>query len=177
MKFLRREAQNGNVSDIGFLMPCHNTPFYSHIHTSVYMWFLTCDPPLKKSELESHYWEAQDFETDPIMFLNKNMFEKPPPSELEKLAMVRDPYSNVLHYPVITPFDTPPHTSVNGSFKYWPSHVVMFGAMEARISGYLIKRDYKKCASFFNTIWDSDQRIKGDVVVYFFELFFSPLFT
>lgn len=47
MDYLRKEVDNKKVQDIGFMMPCHSTPFYSNLHRNVTMWFLTCEPPLK----------------------------------------------------------------------------------------------------------------------------------
>ncbi|KAJ2319596.1 glycosylphosphatidylinositol anchor biosynthesis, partial [Coemansia sp. RSA 2704] len=69
MKHLRQGARAGDVSDIGFLMPCHSTPFYSHLHVNIPMWFLSCEPPLTQAALDSHYWEADDFEQHPAEFL------------------------------------------------------------------------------------------------------------
>ncbi|KAJ2889673.1 glycosylphosphatidylinositol anchor biosynthesis, partial [Coemansia aciculifera] len=39
MAYLRTEALkgNGSVEDIGFLMPCHSTPYYSHLHQPIPM--------------------------------------------------------------------------------------------------------------------------------------------
>ena len=33
------------MAQIHFLMPCHSTPFHSHIHLPVVMWFPDCSPP------------------------------------------------------------------------------------------------------------------------------------
>jgi phosphatidylinositol glycan class B len=34
-----------DVQSIGYLMPCHSTPFWSRLHRRIPMWFLTCEPP------------------------------------------------------------------------------------------------------------------------------------
>ncbi|KAJ2851468.1 glycosylphosphatidylinositol anchor biosynthesis [Coemansia brasiliensis] len=70
MGYLRQGALSGTVQSVGFLMPCHSTPFYSHLHVNIPMWFLSCEPPLVKSDLESHYWEADDFEQRPAEFIH-----------------------------------------------------------------------------------------------------------
>lgn len=49
-----------------FLMPCHSTPLYSHLHSNVSTRFLECDPPLTKH----HYDESEDFFNDPNKWLN-----------------------------------------------------------------------------------------------------------
>lgn len=47
VEWLREQAYaNQNVTDILFLMPCHSTPFYSHIHLDIPMRFISCEPPL-----------------------------------------------------------------------------------------------------------------------------------
>jgi phosphatidylinositol glycan class B len=45
--YLRKEALQGRVESIYFMMPCHSTPFYSHVHADVPMDFIKCDPPWK----------------------------------------------------------------------------------------------------------------------------------
>ncbi|KAJ2548845.1 glycosylphosphatidylinositol anchor biosynthesis [Coemansia sp. RSA 1933] len=78
-RHLRRNtsANGGSVDSLGFLMPCHSTPFYSHMHRDIPMWFLSCEPPLERSALGSHYWEANDFEQSPADFV-RDIFSKHP---------------------------------------------------------------------------------------------------
>lgn len=33
-------------ANVGFLMPCHSTPYWSELHRPVNMWFLSCEPPV-----------------------------------------------------------------------------------------------------------------------------------
>eukprot|EP00850_Spirogloea_muscicola_P018611 SM000172S03084 [mRNA] locus=s172:193184:196341:+ [translate_table: standard] len=44
MDYLSREAGAGRVAAVTFLMPCHSTPFYSHLHRNVPMNYLDCSP-------------------------------------------------------------------------------------------------------------------------------------
>ncbi|KAJ2402181.1 glycosylphosphatidylinositol anchor biosynthesis [Coemansia sp. RSA 2559] len=76
-KYLRRNASGSGESVVGFLMPCHSTPFYSHMHRNIPMWFLSCEPPLEKSAMRSHYWEANDFEQNPADFV-RDIFSSHP---------------------------------------------------------------------------------------------------
>ncbi|KAJ1732865.1 hypothetical protein LPJ72_003170 [Coemansia sp. Benny D160-2] len=72
-KYLRHNSTSGksnSVTSVGFLMPCHSTPFYSHLHRNIPMWFLSCEPPLERSAMDSHYWEANDFEQNPAEFIH-----------------------------------------------------------------------------------------------------------
>lgn len=52
--------------DVLFLMPCHSTPFYSHIHCPLKMRFLECPPDLGE---EGYVEEAQRFYDDPLLWL------------------------------------------------------------------------------------------------------------
>lgn len=45
MNVLRR-GQLGEVEGLVALMPCHSTPWASHLHMDVPGWFLTCEPPV-----------------------------------------------------------------------------------------------------------------------------------
>lgn len=44
MEHLAKEAKEGRVERVLFLMPCHATPFYSSLHKNVSMRFLDCSP-------------------------------------------------------------------------------------------------------------------------------------
>ena len=44
MFYLSKEAHNGRVKGVLFLMPCHSTPYYSTLHSSLPMRFLDCTP-------------------------------------------------------------------------------------------------------------------------------------
>lgn len=52
--------------DVLFLMPCHSTPFYSHVHCPMKMRFLECPPDLGE---EGHVDEADRFFDDPLHWL------------------------------------------------------------------------------------------------------------
>ncbi|XP_029353890.1 GPI alpha-1,2-mannosyltransferase 3 [Echeneis naucrates] len=52
--------------DILFLMPCHSTPYYSHIHCPIKMKFLECPPDLGE---EGYVDEAERFYNDPLHWL------------------------------------------------------------------------------------------------------------
>lgn len=71
MNHLQTLCDIGSVStrpqpDILFLMPCHSTPFYSHVHCPLRMRFLECPPNLGE---EGYVDEAQTFFADPLHWL------------------------------------------------------------------------------------------------------------
>ncbi|KAJ2028745.1 glycosylphosphatidylinositol anchor biosynthesis [Coemansia sp. S610] len=143
MAYLRAEAQSGHVEDIGFLMPCHSTPYYSHLHQPVPMWFLSCEPPLEKSALATHYWEANDFELDPVGFMHR-IFDDGKGKASDVVNLRYGP----------------------GETRRKPSHLVLYECMAKRIHQELVALGYGECASFFNSHFNGDARRKGDVVVY-----------
>jgi phosphatidylinositol glycan class B len=40
-------APDGVITGLVALMPCHSTPWMSHLHKDINAWFLTCEPPLE----------------------------------------------------------------------------------------------------------------------------------
>eukprot|EP01130_Rhizamoeba_saxonica_P002597 TRINITY_DN12371_c0_g1_i1.p1 TRINITY_DN12371_c0_g1~~TRINITY_DN12371_c0_g1_i1.p1 ORF type:complete len:485 (+),score=40.51 TRINITY_DN12371_c0_g1_i1:1-1455(+) len=57
-----------NIEDVHFLMPCHSTPYYAHVHRNISMWFLDCAPNL---HMENYIDEADLFYIDPMRFLEE----------------------------------------------------------------------------------------------------------
>lgn len=79
--------KNDDISSLGFLMPCHSTPWQSHMHRNdMDVWFLTCEPPLglSKEERETYLDEADVFYEDPLNYLAKYVgnSSRPWPSHL-----------------------------------------------------------------------------------------------
>lgn len=56
---------------ITFLMPCHSTPYYSHLHQNVTMNFLTCEPNLKNAT--NYKDEAELFYEEPMKWIEFNI--------------------------------------------------------------------------------------------------------
>lgn len=136
-----------DVQSIGFLTPCHSTPWQSHLHRpDLEAWFLTCEPPLhllegdhKKEEIDSYMDESDVFYEDPEKFLQLNF----PPVFSKKL---RQP---------------------GREYRYeWPTHLVIFEALEPVMEEYLKESPYQECERFFNSYFHWDDRREGDVIVY-----------
>ncbi|ORY05367.1 hypothetical protein K493DRAFT_275165 [Basidiobolus meristosporus CBS 931.73] len=78
MDYLTQEAYRNEANglpllkEIGFLMPCHSTPYYSHLHKNVDMWFITCEPPLHGVNMDKYKDESDLFYEDPAGFLDTN---------------------------------------------------------------------------------------------------------
>ncbi|XP_010935902.1 mannosyltransferase APTG1 isoform X2 [Elaeis guineensis] len=69
MFYLSKEAHDGKVKSILFLMPCHSTPYYSTLHHNLPMRFLDCTPSDSKEIPD----ESDRFLMDPAGFAT-NMF-------------------------------------------------------------------------------------------------------
>ncbi|CAG8535036.1 9531_t:CDS:10 [Ambispora leptoticha] len=125
INYLRIGVKQGKVRDIGFLMPCHSTPFYSNMHQNVTMWFLTCEPPVSDTTdiNESSLDEATIFYADPQQYLT-NRFE-PLTNKQESNNGVSN---NII--------------SMNSSREKWPSHLVIFQALLKDLEPFIDKAQY-----------------------------------
>ncbi|GET04188.1 GPI mannosyltransferase 3 [Rhizophagus clarus] len=119
MNYLRNEARSGKVHEIGFLMPCNSTPFYSNLHFNLSMWYLTCDPPLisKEIDIENYIDEADQFYTNPHEFL-KTYFE---------------PINST-------------SSSTDLKLRKWPNYLIMFEVLVTDINHFLKKLDYREAS-------------------------------
>lgn len=79
--FLRHEYERDYLPKsldmtVGFLMPCHSTPWRSHlVHKGIDAWALTCEPPLNMTTLarSTYLDEADIFYTNPGTWLRMTM--------------------------------------------------------------------------------------------------------
>lgn len=62
---------DGHSAKFLFLMPCHSTPFYSHVHQNVSMRFLTCEPNFNK--FSQYKDEADQFYGNPAAWLRAHI--------------------------------------------------------------------------------------------------------
>ncbi|KAF8469068.1 Alg9-like mannosyltransferase family-domain-containing protein [Kalaharituber pfeilii] len=160
VNWLRRDQENWR--SVGFLMPCHSTPWMSSLQVRDTrgrdMWALTCEPPVGLSEEERKVYldEADQFYLNPITFLREN-FPTPPMKGRNRLKRMRE------------------------ETKYqWPDRLVFFQVLEQEVlKEYLGVGDnkevgedgsrYRPCNRFFNSHVHEDKRRKGNVVVYCLE--------
>ena len=167
--WLRHDENNWR--SVGFLMPCHSTPWMTSLQTPErIMWALTCEPPIHLSaeEKASYLDEADKFYANPVDFLKLN-FPAPPRRGVNPKKRMRE------------------------ETKYqWPERLIFFEALETEVlADYLgvqtkeQEKDgefgmktashevgmsmYKPCMRFFNSHFHDDKRRKGNVVVYCFE--------
>jgi phosphatidylinositol glycan class B len=129
-----RHGDFGVVSSIVALMPCHSTPWSSHLG-SIPGWFLTCEPPLGKQAAAEHWTQQDLFYESPVTYVQR-VFPWPP----MKLG------------------DVP--ASIVSSDERLPSHVLLFGEVLGRrdplgntslsVEQALVSRGYHEAANLWN---------------------------
>ena len=152
-------SQPGTVSNttVGFLMPCHSTPWRSHlIHPHITAWALTCEPPLNVplSERSNYLDEADEFyiKPGPIAWLRGNMEDvrtvQSTGSRSGQHWMQQDPKFKRKYR------------------RQWPQNLVFFESLEGTLKDYLQNTRYKECWRGFNSHFHDDHRRVGDVIVW-----------
>jgi len=147
LDYLRQEYQEilptidsriqSNVT-VGFLMPCHSTPWRSHlVWPNIDAWALTCEPPLDvpMTERAAYLDEADQFYKDPKAWLTEHM------------APLRG-------------------SNVNSEQRPWPEFVVFFEQLESTMKEHLQASSYHECWRGFNSHFHDDWRRNGDVIVW-----------
>ncbi|GAM84271.1 hypothetical protein ANO11243_022650 [Dothideomycetidae sp. 11243] len=149
-------ANTGSPSgpmSVGFLMPCHSTPWRSHlVYEDMRAWALTCEPPLNMSlhERAQYLDEADVFYKDPSLWLEGNM---------RPLSSIKSSVGA--------------HIAASGADgvqdseeREWPSHLVFFENLKPVLEQHLAGTRYRQCWHQFNSDWHDDWRRKGAVVVW-----------
>jgi GPI mannosyltransferase 3 len=160
-------AQADTTMTVGFLMPCHSTPWRSHlIYPSIKAWALGCEPPVHippGPARRAYLDEADRFYADPVGFLEREL--GPPRSNKSRTSFFSS------HKPVEGLSLQNVDISI-GSWdgkkgrKLWPHYLVFFeGATEA-IAKVVHGTDYSQCWRGWNSWVHDDWRRRGDVVVW-----------
>lgn len=148
------DDNSNELINIGFLTPCHSTPFQSHIHLSdnlAKIWFLTCEPPLPSnllpgSNIENYMDESDYFYDNPLLFLKNN-------------------------FPHLKDFG---NNSQNNSPKTsqwpheWPNYLIIYDNLwydeNNHIKEYL-ENDYKIDEILWNSLGHWDNRREGNILL------------
>jgi phosphatidylinositol glycan class B len=142
---------------VGFLMPCHSTPWRSHlVYPEISAWALTCEPPLNVplSERSTYLDEADEFyvKPGPVSWLRSNMESldtiKSGGSRSGRHWMMQDPKFKAKYR------------------RPWPQNLVFFGQLEGTLGEVLEDTRYRECWRGFNSHFHDDWRRKGDVIVW-----------
>ncbi|EUC33637.1 glycosyltransferase family 22 protein [Bipolaris zeicola 26-R-13] len=142
---------------VAFLMPCHSTPWRSHlVYPEISAWALTCEPPIHVplADRSAYLDEADEFyiRPGPAAWLKANM---------EDVETVRDAGSRSgQHWMRQDP---------KFKRKYrreWPQNLVFFEQLEGVLKEHLAGSRYRECWRGFNSHFHDDWRRVGDVVVW-----------
>lgn len=137
MPKLLKTVQNYSKPNILFLMPCHSTPYYSHIHQNISMRFLTCEPDIKYNGVED---EADSFYKYPQKWLDIQYFNVIVDECKDKPCLENRNLRNNL-----------------------PTHLIFFEELKTKIQKNL--KYYNQVAKIFYTHFPSD-RISSFILIY-----------
>ncbi|KAJ3066462.1 hypothetical protein HDU98_010202 [Podochytrium sp. JEL0797] len=132
MGWLRKDVGVREGDGVLFLMPCHSTPFYSHLHREgVEMRFVTCEPPLDPLiDKETYQDESDVFYADPVAFVDR-YFSKDASLGVAGKRTQTDRLMAV-----------PGQNSYQIQEYVWPSRVVVFQVLVESLGGILEEQGY-----------------------------------
>lgn len=181
---------NTHNMTIGFLMPCHSTPWRSHLQyppsltaPGIDAWALTCEPPLNLTPLEKSTYldEADLFYLDPSSWLKRHMSRNPPVTHSfpaipnAPSTAHHDPLHHLLagtHKPRrVLPLETHAEEYLwrdRGGRRPWPEYLVFFEQLEPQMKRLVGGggSGYAECERVWNSRWHDDWRRRGAVVVW-----------
>ncbi|KAE8326772.1 GPI mannosyltransferase 3 [Aspergillus sergii] len=142
----------------GFLMPCHSTPWRSHlVDPNIHAWALSCEPPVDLTEPQKAVYvdEADLFYNDPSQFLRENMVGglRHLPRKPSYLASSK-------------PLETSPQAYQKATPHEWPDYLIFFAQLEPTLHSLLRSSSYGECWRTWNTAWHDDSRRRGDIIVW-----------
>ncbi|KAI6899856.1 glycosyltransferase family 22 protein [Hortaea werneckii] len=159
MHYLRKQqearflhASTGSHANItvGFLMPCHSTPWRSHlVYPEIRAWALTCEPPIDiPPDQRATYLDEADvfYKTSAEDWLRSNMAS----TDTIKRSTL----------------EASSETVQDDNLREWPEYLVFFDQLVPTMERYLAGTLYNECWRGFNTHWHDDARRYGDLVVW-----------
>jgi len=158
--------QADTTMTVGFLMPCHSTPWRSHlVHPGIKAWALTCEPPIhlnnSAAARAAYRDEADQFYDNPTQFLKKHL--GPPPRRIDLLGS-KTPQEGLGMGRV---HEAEGAWDGKDGKKTWPDYLVFFEQLERMLKGHMGGRGgYVEGWRGWNSWGHDDWRRKGDVVVW-----------
>lgn len=170
---------------VGMLMPCHSTPWRSHLqyppshtHTGIHAWALTCEPPLHLNSTEKSRYldEADQFYANPSLWLKKHMSRHPPARKDGTRATgsaagvfapdARPKPASTIRSEISDRAREAHFWTTRQGRRPWPDYLVFFAQLEPTMHVALRGSAYVQCTRLFNSRWHDDWRRWGDVVVW-----------
>jgi GPI mannosyltransferase 3 len=163
---------------VGFVMPCHSTPWRSHLqhpaslaHTGIKGWALTCEPPLDMNATEKAGYldEADQFYANPSLWTKKSMARQMPTSHASSpgfFAKMNYGKVDTIDSDVLAREREDHFWATGAGRKPWPDYLMFFEQLEPTMQTVLRGSAYGECQRFFNSHWHDDWRRQGDIVVW-----------
>lgn len=146
INFLHQVPQ---IDSLGFIMPCHSTPWQSHLHRNDIndLWAITCQPPL-------HLLNDPDAALKLPLYMDESdyLYEDVPKFIYQ-------------HFPPVFRKNLRPPGK---EYRYeWPEYLVIFEQLDnSFMKNFLKDSGYIEFQRFFNSWKHWDSRRSGDVIVY-----------
>ncbi|KAL1302626.1 hypothetical protein AAFC00_002997 [Neodothiora populina] len=147
--FTKEDNKKTGKMTVLFLMPCHSTPWRSHlVYEGIEARMLTCEPPIDVplDQRATYLDEADVFYQDPRAWLRENM---------QDLSLISRS-GNATE-------DT--QKGMEEAGMPWPDYLVFFEQLSPVMADFLEGSRYSTGWEVFNTHWHDDWRRQGDVVV------------
>lgn len=179
--YLPQPAASASNMTVGFLMPCHSTPWRSHLQypptaglPGIDAWALTCEPPIDMNATAKAAYldEADLFYTEPTAWLKRHMSRTPPTPNFAT-AGGHEPGVFASHtakprrvFEIETRDEEALWRERRGR-RPWPEYLVFFQQLEPHLKTAVGRRSgYQECTRIWNSHWHDDHRRTGDVVVW-----------
>ena len=158
--YLRNEYLNHHLPassqmTVGFIMPCHSTPWRSHlVYPGINAWALGCEPPVNVplAERATYIDEADLFYASPTSFIHE-ILGPPPQSLLDIERAIKETRDRV-------------GWDGKAGRKFWPQYLVFFAQLEETMEGVLRQNAYQECWRGWNGWGNEDWRRKGEIIVW-----------
>ncbi|KAF8590085.1 glycosyltransferase family 22 protein [Ramaria rubella] len=149
-----RSVPVNELHSVGFLTPCHSTPWQSHLHrphlTDNLLWALGCEPPIGGQSLNEYQDQSDVFYATPIAYLRT------------RFPNTVDPHFPPSQFPASIPGS---RGATNETWVHsWPSHLVFFGSLleSDGVQALLEALGYQQIWNGWNG-WEQDKRRRGGV--------------
>jgi GPI mannosyltransferase 3 len=168
---------DGANMTVGFLMPCHSTPWRSHfqypptsLHNGIDAWALTCHPPLGLNATAKFAYvdEADQFYLEPNAWLKRHM-SRHPPTINGRSAQKHEPGVFGQRHRRVFEVETKDEEHLwreRQGRRPWPEYLVFFQQLEPEMTRILRGSGYVECWRGFNSHWHDDWRREGDVITW-----------
>jgi phosphatidylinositol glycan class B len=159
MSYLRNVPPR-ELRSVGFLMPCHSTPWQAYLHRPDLagkgrLWALGCEPPLGHSDLTTYKDQADVFYDSPMEYIRQHF-----PAEVDT-TFPPSPFPSSIPGAVVQSANGEPwrHT--------WPQFLVMFGDLLAD-QGVRLLLETKGYGEVWSAGWgwEGEGKRKGGVKVW-----------